>query len=746
MNNATPVDTQLRRPVTVAIDAPHAGVGAPTEDGFGSYVRIIWSAAYRSRYLILGIVVATMIVAMIATLLMHRTYRATASVQVEQQTSKVLGDSGAAELTPTESVFDADRFFETQLDILQSRAVRIRVMEALGLLNGDNFLRDMGADLDAKPIGNLTPAQSKREQVLGLMREKLSVDLPHNSRIVRISFDSPDAALAARVANSYAQNFIMSNLSRRFDTSSYARNFLQGQLSEAKRRLEDSDRAIVDYAREARLIDASAGTAGTADSPIAGPRSLTTSNLVQINNAYSTARAERIEAQQRWQQASRTPLMNLPEVLGNLTIQGLLQNKAQAEASYQQDAQRRRADFPSMRQQAALIAEYDRQITTLATSIRNSIRDHYVVALKEEQALGGNVNQLKVDTLAEQDRSVRYNILKRDSDTNRTMYEGLLQRYKEVSAAAGITANNLTQIDTAEAPALPISPRPLLNLALSGLLGLLFAGIAVFAREKFDDVIRSPDDVSQKLGLMVLNSTPLLPNGVAPEEALGDPRSALSEAYYALRTSLELSTSTGLPRALLITSGRESEGKSTTAYAIARDFARIGKRVVLIDSDLRRPSLHRTLGLSNARGLSSVLARAKTLEEAVQPTDIENLGFLAAGPLPPNPAQLLSSGALPELIAELQGNHDLIVIDGPPVLGLADAVLLASNVEATIFVVEANGSHNGHAKASIRRLHMSGVNVIGAVLTKFDARLVGYGGYYGYNYNYAYGRNESDAA
>jgi succinoglycan biosynthesis transport protein ExoP len=735
MNKQSPVLPTVATPVYAGAES--YSFDQPGSDDVGTRLRATWSLIFRNRILIASIVAATMVLGLVATLLMTSRYSAVATVQIEQQSSKVLDDT---DTQPVEAVQDADRFLQTQVDILNSRALAIRVMQTLHLDANDKFVTAMGFTPLDEAVGELSLQDSKRDQLLRILQGSLSVSLPRNSRIVQINFLSPDPKLSALVANSFADNFIQSNLRRRFDTSLYARTFLSEQLAAAKQRLELSERAMISYARTARLIDASAGMAAGTTTDVPAPRSLTTSNLVQINSAYAQATALRVQAQQRWDQARSKPLMSLPEVLSNPAVLALTEVRAQAQAEYQEQLLHRQASFPVMQQQAARIAELNGQINKIASNIRDTIRGNYLIAAKQESALSGNVDQLKSDTLSEQDRSVQYNILRREADTNRTMYDGLLQRFKEVSAAAGLTANNISQIDYAEAPAKTVSPRPLVNLAASGMLGLLIAGLFVFGREKFDDAVRSPEDVQRKLGLPFLNATPLLKNNMTPDEALADPRSGFSESYAALRTSLELVTSEGLPRILLVTSSRQSEGKSTSAHAIARDFAKIGRRVLLIDADLRKPSLHRTLGVDNKAGFSSILARHRSFEEVVKETETPNLSFVASGPLPPNPAELLSGSMLPAVLADLAERFDLVVIDGPPVLGLADAILLGTNAEGTVFIIEADGSHHGNAKAAIRRLQAANIPIIGALLTKYDARKGGYGEYgYAYSYSYSYG-------
>ncbi len=712
-------------------------------DELSRNLRAVWSTFYRNRLLIAAIIAAFLLAGLGLTMLMRPQFEATASVQIEQQSTNVLGGDDQSQIDPGAPTQDTDRYLQTQLDVLQSRALALVVAQDLNLGANDNFVMQMGQRAADRPIGMLSLADTKREQILGILSDSLKVSLARNSRIAAIAFESPDPRLAARIANTFAADFMLFNMKRKFASSGYARNFLESQLTDTRTKLESSERALLDYARGAGLLDVSDGiaAAGT-DSQGATPRSLTTSNLVQLNEAYAAAQTARIAAEEKWHEASTTPPLQLQDVLTNPAVMQLSQLKAQAQALYQQDLQRHKADYPQMQQAAAHIAELDRQLNLLAGSIRSSIQEQYQSSVKQEQALSGQVSQLKGQTQSEQSRSVEYNILKRAVDTNRTMYDSLLQRYSQVSAQAGVAANNFSQVDIADVPAKPVSPRPLINLALAGLVGLIIAVGFVLLRDKFDDSIRTPDDVAAKLGLTFLNSTPMLDEDTTPQEALDDPRSSLSESYAALRTSIELSHKGGAPRTLAVTSTRQSEGKSTSALAIARNFARIGRKVVLIDGDLRKPSLHRLANAQNNSGFSSLLAAMAGIDEVLQPTDIANLSLIAAGPLPPNPAELLSGTRLTDIVAELAKRFDIVVIDTPPVLGLADTVLIGSAADATLFVVEANGSHHGHAKAAVRRLTANGITMIGALLTKYDARKIGYG--YGYGYNYAYSYSYGD--
>ncbi len=305
--------------------------------------------------------------------------------------------------------------------------------------------------------------------------------------------------------------------------------------------------------------------------------------------------------------------MSLPDVLSNPAIQQMTQKRAELQSDYQEQLQHRKPDHPAVQQAAAALKELDGQITSLANSIRNSIHNQYVTAQQQESQLQATVGQLKGATLAEQSLGIRYNILKREVDTNRQLYDGLLQRYKEVSAEAGVTSNNISVIDRADPPLLPVSPNPFLNMSLALFGGLIIAFGAVAALEVFHDGVRGPDEVETRFGTPLLGVVPRLAGGGA-SDALDQPGSQISEAYQTVRASVELSTEGGAPRTMLITSCREGEGKTTTAIAMARDAAAAGAKVILIDADMRRPSVHTVLNIPKTPGLSNLLTQSLSAE------------------------------------------------------------------------------------------------------------------------------------
>jgi len=690
-----------------------------------------WRLLIKHRILIAATFIASLMLGGGATLLMTPTYTASTTMQIDREAARILQTDDVA---PRESMVQGEEFFQTQYGLLRSRSLSQRVIESLGLGTSSAFLDSMGVAEPDVAQGQTVSAAARSEIVLEAVQDNLGVQPVRGSRLVGVSFDSPDPALSARVANAFAENFIQSNLDRKFESSSYAREFLEERLAQTKTTLEDNERRLVAYATEEQIINVGNEGAG-GDS--AGTQSLATSDLIALNGALSRTTAARVAAEEKWRQANASTLMSLPEVLQNPTIQQLSQTRAGLSATYQQKLSIYRPEFPEMVQLQAQLDEADRQIQAIAGNIRSSIRQQFQIAANEERSLQAQVNGLKGDVLDLQDRSIQYNILQREVDTSRTLYDGLLQRYKEVGVAGGVTTNNVSIVDRAEPPSRPSSPNLLINLAIAAMVGLGLGVLAAFVLEALDESIASPEDVESKLGLPALGVIPVLGKGVLPLIALENLRSGFSEAYYSLRTALQYSTPDGAPASLFITSTRPSEGKSTTALAVARSFSSIGHRVLLIDLDMRKPSMHRLLSVTAEHGMSSILSGAASIQDVVVDTGTPDLWFIPAGPLPPNPAELLSGTRMQTFLEESKRRFDIVVIDGPPVLGFADAPVLSASVGGTLFVVEARATRRGQARGALKRLQMGEGRVLGVVLTKFNAKAAAYGGYdYAYDYNY----------
>lgn len=692
----------------------------------------IWAAIYRSRFWIAGIVLGCFLLGVVVTILSTPIYRAEATVQIDQEAAKVLGTE---DTDTSAAIADSDRFLQTQLDVIRSRALAQSVAEELQLFNNPQFLAQMNVNPDSIESSTLPLEEAQRELVLETLEDNMNVSLPIDSRITTISFDSPSGSLSARVANSFAENYIRNNLQRRFDNSSYAREFLQEQLQEAAIQLAESERAALEYARRTRVIDAS-NAAGSLDSVTTNPRSLVTATLVQLNNDYASALSRRIAAQQAWESARLLDPLSLPQALDNPAIQRLLEERAKVQSEYEQELQRRKEEFPSVKQAKARLDELDRQIDTIASNIQATLKSSYEVALEQERALEQQISTLKTETLDEQERGVQLGILQRQIANDRQLYDLLLTRFNELNAEAGVQANNVSVIDRASRPSEPIEPNIPLNLALALLAGFGLAGLFVFGREQFFDMLRTPDDVARKLSIPLLGASPKVDESESVKELILDPKTEVSENYASLRSSLILATSHGLPRSLAFTSAVQGEGKSSSCYATAVALSRIGKRVMVVDLDLRCPNQHNMFGLQNGTGMSDLLTGNAEAAAVTLKTEHEGVFFIPSGGIPPNPTDLLASPALRTVLDGLAGEYDIVLIDSPPTLGLADAVEIASGAEGCLFVTEAGRNRAKNINASIGRLQSGGAHVLGVLMTKFDAKSAGYSYSYGYSYQY----------
>lgn len=703
--------------------------------GFGPAIRHVFAAIRRDKWLIAGILAAAVVAAIILTMLQTPRYTAAATVEINEQTAQVLGED--LETSFETYNWDVELFLNTQLEILRSRALAERVAERLDLASSQAFFEAM----EAPEFANL-PEAERHAAVIALLRGNFAVNLPVRTRIAELYFGSTDPVVSAQIVNAFAAEYIQANLQRKFDSSSYARTFVAEQLQEARNRLEASERELNAYAREAGLIR----TRDPLNQEASSAGSMNAASLMQLNQAANAAQAERIAAEARWRSEQAQPLFASQSVLASPTVQALMTRRADLQTELESARRRYYDDHPTVTRLETELASVQSGLDRAAREVRNAIRANYQAAASAEQQLQGQVDALQGATLAEQDRSVRYNTLAREADTNRSLYDGLLQRYRALNASSGITASNIAIVDEAEPPTIPSSPSLPRNLAVALLMGTALAGGIVFLRDQMDDRLRIPEDIEAKVGLPLLGVIPVVAEG-EPRDWLDDPKSPISESYNSLRTSLLHSTRDGLPRLLLVTSAQPSEGKTTTSYAIAKSFARVGKRVLLIDADMRRPAIHKIAGIANRTGLSSVLVGETTLADAVVSTELEGLSVLTGGPIAPAPAELLSSPRMAALLEQVDATYDLVVLDSAPILGLADSTELASLVDGVVVVVEADRSRGAQLRGALRRLRATDPTIVGAVLTKYDPARSGnsYASYYGTNY-YRYDSDRNAAA
>lgn len=739
-NKGTALALAPRHPVAAEL----AAAPEPLEQAL--HLRDLLRIFLKRKWTIVAIFSVSALFSVVMTYLAPPVYRASTTIQIERFTPRVLDFK---EVTPGEGSdywSDGTDFYFTNYELLKSRTLAERAVEDMGLRK--NAASSAGQEPtpaerhEPGAIDNLLawlrrgpapvavdPAARQDSALVGAFQSSLTVEPVRKSRLVRLHFDSTDPFFAAKAANTLAQAFININLERRFEASSYAKTFLEEKLLQTKAKLEDSERELVNFSRNSELVN------------LDEKQSIFSQNVQEYNAAVAKAEQERIKAEVLYKQSQDNP-DTLALVQQNKTIQDLKQAKAKVDAEYQENLKVYKPAFPKMLQLKGQIDEYDRQIKAEVDEIQKTLRSGYRAARSQETALKEKLADAKQQLLAVQGRNIRYSILKREVDTNRQLYDGLLQRLKEVGVAGGVGINNISVVDKAQVPLTAFKPNLSKNVSLGLAIGLIIGLMVAWLLEYFDDSIRFADDVERETGAAVLGVIPKLATAevtspmrlaLSPHE---DPTSPFAEAYRSVRTALQFSTPTGAPRRLVITSSSKSEGKSTTALSLAINFAQMGKPVLIIDADLRNPVLHKLLGIDNERGLSNYLSSNMGPLEAVHRTQVPNLFVMTTGPLPPNPVELLSSMKLLALLSQCEEHFAHVIVDGPPVLGIADAIVLCNQVDNSVFVVESGKTRKGHAKAALKRLHQAGVHPLGVILTKIDAYHDLYG-YHSYYYQYS---------
>lgn len=702
------------------------------------YTHVVW----RWRKVIGGAVAVALVIGLAITLLMTRQYTAASTIEIAREGNAIVNIQGVQR-----DASEGDQeFYQTQYGLLKSRSLAERVATQLKLVDDPNFFALFKAD----PKGVLFPAGGDRRSLVagraqrqrvagGVLLNALDVSPLRQSRLIDLAITTPDPALSAKVANAWSANFIQATLERRYDATSYARKFLENRIVQLRDRLEQSERALVAYASAQKILSigntSGAGATGTSTNTILG------SNLEALNTELQKAIAERVQAQARFEQ-TRSRSGETTEALTNAALNTLRARRAEVSADYQKQLLQFQPQYPSVKALATQVAQLDRAIAREEQRVGGTLEGDYRGAAERERALSGKVGELTNQVLDLRRRSIQYNILQREVDTNRLLYDALLARYKEIGVAGGVGVNNVSVVDDAEVPERPSSPRLVLNMVLALLAGAAIGAMLAFYLEQTHESIDDANEVKRALGMPLLGTVPRLV-GRVPVDALQDRKSPMVDAYFAVQTSLQFSTEQGVPRSLSVTSTRPAEGKSTTALALAVLLARSRRKVVLIDGDLRSPSVHQLIGSGHDFGLSNYLTGSDDVQAMV--TGVPAFGFdaITAGPIPPNAAELLTGNRLPQLIDRLLQTYDHVVIDSPPVMGLADAPLIATRVDAVIYAVESHGIRASLVRTALNRLLSANARVIGVVLTKFESKRASPG--YGYDYGYSYGEDRKAA-
>lgn len=657
----------------------------------------------RRKKLVILIALTAMVLAFILTLLMQPVYRADSTIKIERYAA----NANVEILNAAASRSDRD-FFETQIQLIQTKDLARRVIDQLGL---DKKASTVGLLSKIKGIFSSKPssAQDDRMSMEDIFLENLTVKPIGNSQLLKISYDSSKPTLAANISNSIAKTFVRQNLERRFDTASSYKTYVSDNIDVTRMSLEGAEKRLNAYAKENGIVQ-------SADGETTGSYT-----LKKQAEELVLARKERIEAEATYEIYKNDPSSDPSSIINNPYILSLKKASARLQTKYQSYRNKRSRAARNLKKE---IGSLKTQIATEVESIKLSFKNTFLETQQKEKMLSLQMDKLKNTALNQQSKNTKYSRLLREVEINQLAYNKQLEQLMAVNVASNVGTNNISIIDRASPPTKKYKPSFKTNVLFGLLLGLLLGMGVAFLREFIDDSIKNSDLLEKISGLPVLSQFPEQKANSTKEIALQaaiKPRSALSEAIRSLRTSLRFSTRNGAPKSVFITSSAAGEGKTSIAVNLSIAYAQSGSKVLLIDADLRNPSIHKLLEVNNLEGLTNYLANPQATNSDISHSCmIKNLKVISSGPIPPDPVELLSGNKMTALLDVASNNYDYIIIDGPPVLGLADALVISNLSDATIVAVEAGKTRKTKLLDALKRLERANANLIGSVITRIS--------------------------
>jgi polysaccharide biosynthesis transport protein len=698
----------------------------------------------KHQWLILTFLLTVVTVVTIASFKMKPVYQASARVEVDKESQNILPFQGGNSYDEYE---DEENYIDTQAKILQSETLAFQTIKSLDLGRFPEFGGTPGAATAFTQPGGAAP----RPAILGAFLGRLSVRRVPSSQLIEVTFEAEDPQLAAQVVNAHLQNYIEQNFRSKYDATTQASTWLSSELEELRIKVEKSEDARIAYERQNQIWQ------------VDEKQDINSQKLSDLSKAATEAETAQTQEEALYRMATSGNVDALPAAQNNAVIQGLIKRKSDLADAYADALNQYGPNFPRVQRLASQQKELDDDLQKARQNMVDSIREEYSTSQSRVQLLQAALDKQKQEANDQAEKLVQYHILVHDADSNKQLYDGLLQKLKEAGITAGLRSSNIRIVDPALVPTAPSRPQKSRNIMLALLVGLVGGiGLAIF-REYLDNTVKSPDDIEALTGLPSLAVVPSVPEmnsmqgrlsrlgGDAPVPAGTNPRvellsymqpkSQISEAFRALRTSLLLSQADHPPQVILVTSALPREGKTTAAVNLAVTLAQLGDRTLIMDSDLRKPGIRRALNLTVGKdaGLSSYLAGVCGLDDVMSPhPTISNLTALTTGPVPPSPADLLSSHRMREAIADLRRRFKFIVIDSPPIMAATDAVILSALTDGVLLVVRSGSTPKEAFTRSRDLLAAVKCRLLGVVLNAVDSRAPDY--YYSYRYYpYAYG-------
>ena len=650
---------------------------------------------------------------------------------------------------------DLDNYIETQSRILTSETLALHTIRDSGLWAAPEFSSANGPS-EAIAVGSL--ANQKRPPELGEFLGNLSAKRVPTTRLMDVSFESTDPQLAAKIVNAHIATYIEQNFRGKYEATTRASTWLTDQLTELKIKVQRAEDARIAYERQNQIW--------TLDDK----QNITSQRLSDINRQLTEAQSERTRKESLYEFAKSGNLDALPQIQSNAALADLMKKQSDASSAYADALSQYGPNFPKVQRLQAQLKDFDQSIEKEKKNILDALESNYKEARQRESLLTQALDQRKAESNQMAEKLVEYNILKREAEANKTLYDGLMTKLKETAISQGLRSSNIRVVDPAMIPSTPSRPAKTRNVVLAFLIGLVGGIGLALMREYLDNTVKTPDDIERLTRLPSLAVVPQFvdSNGDAKKRGLlknvganghekrielvaqNLPKSQMSEAFRALRTSILLSQADHPPQVILVTSALPREGKTTAAANLAVTLAQLGDSTVLVDADLRKPGIGRLLNLGDGKhaGLSSHLAGVSSLDLVTVPHPaIPNLAAIPTGPLPPNPADLLSSHKLADAIAELRTKYKFIVIDSPPVMAATDAVILSVLADGVLLVVRSGETAKEAFTRTRDLLNSVKSHILGVVLNAVDSNSPDY--YYSYRYypySYGYGPQETAEA
>jgi polysaccharide biosynthesis transport protein len=706
-------------------------------------LRDYWAILVKRRWLGISFFLIVVVLTALYSLSQTKIYSATAQVMLEKSNPNVLTPQeffSGEMLTP--------EFLQTQYRIIESRSLARNVVRKMNLTSHPEFVTAEDMQTRQHPIsnGNVAAGAAQgpsplEERVISEVMGRITVSPIRNSLLINIGFEARDPQAAARVANAVAAAYIDWSLALRLKTQQNSANFLDEQVREQKTKLEASEQALQQYREKYGVVALNSQT-----SPKEG--NVSSQKLVQITSQLVDAQNKRIEAETRYKKAielvkNPDQAESIPEVVTNQLVNQIKNQEV--------DLLRKKADLaekfgqkhPAMVALNQEIENLKKKKTLEIQNVVSSLKSQYDIAVSQEQSLRAAASRSRNETLEQNKVSIDFQMLQQEVDSNRTLYDMLLKRLKEANVSEENRYINIHIVDPAEVPKTPSRPTPRRNIMLAMVIGLMGGLGLIFFFEYLDNTIKTPDDVQYRFGLPYLGPVPnfeIKENDYTGELVLlNAPKASASEAFRGLRTSLFFSFSQQGPKVILITSADAREGKTLVASNLAVAMAQGGNRVLILDCDMRRPRVHKLFNLKREPGMSNVLAGAESWEQLVKPTGVDNLWVIPAGPIPPNPAELITSDVMPRLIQELHGHYDRIIIDSPPIIAVTDSVALSRMADGVVLVVKVGTTPRNVIESALRQLKDIDAKVLGLVLNDIPVNKDNYYYSHYYYYNYHYG-------